>query len=122
MIESAASENVVVVAMKNLFYDDFHMRCFFLNFYARIVLEWFCLLMMMIMKMIILMMTMMMMLMIDDDDDDDNDDDDCYRDGDDAEYDGDVDDDDDADDDHDDGGDDVGSQSSGLQAIKRATV
>ena len=29
MIESAASENVVVVAMKNLFYDDFHMRCFF---------------------------------------------------------------------------------------------
>ena len=27
MIESAASENVVVVAMKNLFYDDFHMRC-----------------------------------------------------------------------------------------------
>ncbi len=29
MIESAASENVVVVAMKDLFYDDFHMRCFF---------------------------------------------------------------------------------------------
>ncbi len=28
MIQSAASENVVVVAMKNLFYDDFYMPCF----------------------------------------------------------------------------------------------
>ena len=42
MIESAASENVVVVGVKILFYDDFHMRFFFLNFYARIVLKWFC--------------------------------------------------------------------------------
>ncbi len=29
MIESPTSENVVVVAIKNLFYDDFQMRCFF---------------------------------------------------------------------------------------------
>ena len=29
MIESAAHEYVVVVAMKNLFCDDIHMRCFF---------------------------------------------------------------------------------------------
>ena len=29
MIESAANENVVVVAMNNLFCDDFNMRCFF---------------------------------------------------------------------------------------------
>jgi hypothetical protein len=40
MIESAASENVVVVAMKDLFYDDFsNAMFFFLNFYARIVLK-----------------------------------------------------------------------------------
>ena len=41
MIESAAYENVGVVAVKNLFCDDFHMRCFFSQLLCSYCIEMF---------------------------------------------------------------------------------
>ena len=80
MIESPTSENVVVVAIKNLFYDDFHMRCFFSKLLCSHCIE-------------------LVLPTYDDDDDDVNDDDD--DDEHDVDNDFNYDDDDDDDDDED---------------------
>ena len=82
MIESPTSENVVVVAMNNLYYDDFHMRCFFSQLLSSHCIE-------------------MVLPTYDDDDDDDhfNDDDDDDVDDDGDDDDDDYDDDDDVDND-----------------------